>query len=198
MNDLVQTIDCLTEDELDFVLNYIESEVEWEQTTVFQNGGDTGESEVRTGTRFCMEDSHAVTEVMHQAMNRALLTYAREIGYVNEAYVNAYPTPGAYNTNSYREGIQLLKYEEGQFYRKHVDTAPWRETPEHHRTFSIVLYLNDAFEGGRTIFPHRAFKPRAGQALIFPSNWCYPHECEVVMSGTKLAAVTWYYAIYEG
>ena len=143
MNDLVQTINCLNEDELDFVLNYIEGEVEWNPTTVFRNGGDTAPSNVRTGERFCMDDSHPVTEVMHQAMNRALLTYAREIGHVDEAYANAYPTPGAYGTSSYREGIQLLKYEEGQFYRKHVDIAPWRDSPEHHRTFSIVLYLND-------------------------------------------------------
>ena len=145
-----------------------------------------------------MQDEHPVTEVMHQAFNRALLTYAREIANVSVAFVNSYPTPGAYATSSYREGIQLLKYEEGQYYRKHMDIAPWKDSHEHHRTFSIVLYLNDAFDGGRTVFPHRAFKPKAGQALIFPSNWCFPHECEVVTSGTKIAAVTWYYAIYQG
>ena len=196
MNDLVQAVDCLTKDELDLVLDFINTEVEWEVTTVFRSGGDTGESDVRTGTRFCMDDEHPVTEVMHQAMNRALMNYADEIVNISDAFYN-YPTPGSYATTSYREGIQLLKYEEGQYYRKHIDIAPWKDSPEFHRTFSIVLYLNDTFEGGRTMFPHRGFKPKAGQALIFPSNWCFPHECETVTSGTKIAAVTWYYVNYE-
>ena len=30
-------------------------------------------------------------------------------------------------------------------------------------------------------------------ALIFPSNWCYPHSGQMVESGMKRVAVTWYY-----
>jgi hypothetical protein len=197
MNDLVQKVDCLTQEELDLVLGFIDREVTWQGTTVFGYGGTARESEVRTGTRFCMDDSHFVTETIHNAMNRALLEYAREVDNVDDAYINQWPQPGAFGTNSNREGIQLLKYETGQFYHSHYDMSPWRQTQEHNRTHSIVLYLNEEFTGGRTIFPHRAFKPKAGQALIFPSNWCYPHRCEVINSGTKLAAVTWYYAHYD-
>ena len=35
--------------------------------------------------------------------------------------------------------------------------------------------------------------PKPGYALIFPSNWCYPHAGEPVESGIKRVAVTWYY-----
>ena len=196
MNDLVQAVDCLTQHELDFVTNYINTEVEWTGTTVFSTGGVARQSDVRTGKRFCMDDAHAVTETMHNAMNRALLSYATEVSNVSDAYTNQWPQPGSWVIISWREGIQLLKYEEGEFYGNHYDMSPWKETPEHNRTHSIVLYLNDNFQGGRTVFPHRAFKPKAGQALVFPSNWCYPHRCETVSVGTKLAAVTWYYSQY--
>lgn len=199
MNELIQTIDCLTPDELGLVLSWINTEAQWEPTTVFGLGGETNsKSSVRTGTRCNMNDSHPITEMMHQAFNRALLDYALEMVNVSPMYLNQYPTPGAYATSSYREGVQLLKYEEGQYYNNHYDMAPWKDTHEYNRTFSIVLYLNEEFEGGRTIFPNKAYKPKAGQALIFPSNWCFPHRCEPVSSGTKLAAVTWYYAVYKG
>ena len=36
-------------------------------------------------------------------------------------------------------------------------------------------------------------KPEPGYALIFPSNWCYPHAGMPVTKGTKRVAVTWYY-----
>ena len=36
-------------------------------------------------------------------------------------------------------------------------------------------------------------KPEPGYALIFPSNWCYPHAGMPVTEGTKRVAVTWYY-----
>mgnify|MGYP003316373665 FL=1 len=41
---------------------------------------------------------------------------------------------------------------------------------------------------------HKTFKPSPGQALIFPSNWCYPHSGDPVELGIKKVAVTWYYS----
>ena len=29
--------------------------------------------------------------------------------------------------------------------------------------------------------------------LFFPSNWCFPHSGQKVLSGKKRVAVTWYY-----
>ena len=74
----------------------------------------------------------------------------------------------------------------------HHDTADLRRQ-EYYRTISIILYLNNDFEGGNTVFSHKKYKPLPGQALIFPSNWCYPHAGEPVTSGKKRVAVTWYY-----
>ena len=36
-------------------------------------------------------------------------------------------------------------------------------------------------------------KPEPGHAIMFPSNWCYPHSGQEVISGKKRIAVTWYY-----
>ncbi|CAK9077200.1 Espin (Autosomal recessive deafness type 36 protein) (Ectoplasmic specialization protein) [Durusdinium trenchii] len=114
---------------------------------------------------------------------------------------------------------RLYKYEQGDFSAPHFDRA-YHERDERGRltrfsAFSIVLYLNDDFEGGSTTFfakdplvrPSRRgntpvvdptrlrvqarVTPRRGDALIFPHGnfpGCHPnplHEGSVVVRGSK-------------
>ena len=65
--------------------------------------------------------------------------------------------------------------------------------PIANRKISIILYLSDDFDGGTTKFAHREYKPPIGHALIFPSNWCFPHCGSQVTGGKKRVAVTWYF-----
>lgn len=82
---------------------------------------------------------------------------------------------------------QLLKYEVGGHYRPHRDTGADLEK----RLFSVVCYLNDDFEGGRTLFPplEYAVTPIAGLAVLFPSH--YLHGSEPVTKGRKFVLVSW-------
>ena len=81
----------------------------------------------------------------------------------------------------------------GQKYIFHHDAATDKKLIEYERKISVILYLNEGFEGGGTEFIHTALKPKPGYAIIFPSNWCYPHAGQEVISGKKRIAVTWYY-----
>lgn len=88
------------------------------------------------------------------------------------------------------EGLQLLKYEQGQgFYKKHVDgwTADTRQV-------SVLVYLNTVEEGGETFFPRQntKVKPIENQMIFFPSNYSYPHEALAPISGPKYAIVSWF------
>ena len=76
----------------------------------------------------------------------------------------------------------------------HQDISAYKNQPAHDRILSIILYLTNDFEGGRTIFTHQSFKPSVGSAIIFPSNWCFPHRGEAVTKGKKRVAVTWYFS----
>jgi len=84
-------------------------------------------------------------------------------------------------------GTHLLRYEAADHYVPHTDTGLGFEE----RYFSLVCYLNDDFEGGRTLFPtlNYAVTPEAGQAILFPSN--YLHGSEPVVSGKKFIFVSW-------
>lgn len=195
ISDLIQVIDTLDESQVSSVLSLLESKP-YEPTTIFGMSGCEVNTEVRSNERICLDDSDQAALIMHEAMNKALLVYREQLGHIHGEF-NRYPVPGSYNTNCYREGIQVLRYQAGQHYNWHYDEATDKNVSEYHRTISVVLYLTDNFEGGRTCFPHRCFKPKAGQALVFPSNWCFPHTAEHLISGEKIVAVSWYHSHYN-
>lgn len=195
-NELIQIIDCLTPTEVDRVLTLIET-APWEPTTIFGLGKEcVVDTSIRSNTRYCPTDDTEVATIIHEAMNKALLTYRDVLNDVAPQFMD-YPVPGTSNTNCWRESIQLLKYESDEYYTWHSDQATNPKVSEFGRSISIVLYLQNAIRGGRTQFTHRSFRPKAGQALIFPSNWCYPHQGERIEEGTKIAAVTWYHSHYN-
>ena len=96
---------------------------------------------------------------------------------------------------------QLLCYGLGGHYQPHIDgegvwTAPdqtqlWRKTVD--RDLSMVLYLNDEFEGGDFVFPdlHIRIRPEPGLLVCFPSNRYYRHGVEPVTKGNRYSMVTW-------
>lgn len=86
-------------------------------------------------------------------------------------------------------GYDLLRYETGQFYVEHVDSFK-----KHPRAVSCSFALNDNFEGGEFAFFGRKFKYnlKKGSAIMFPSNFMYPHEIMPVTKGTRYSIITWF------
>jgi predicted 2-oxoglutarate/Fe(II)-dependent dioxygenase YbiX len=96
---------------------------------------------------------------------------------------------------------QLLKYNVGGHYAPHIDgrsiwVAPngdkiWRRSTC--RDLSIVLFLNDEFEGGEFVFPdlHIQVKPKPGLLVCFPSDQNYLHSVNSVRSGERYSIVSW-------
>jgi len=99
------------------------------------------------------------------------------------------------------EDPQLLRYGVGGMYEPHIDgegiwmnsdgSKVWRKTVD--RDISLVLYLNDDFEGGEFVFPdlHMKLSPKAGLLLCFPSSHHYRHGVLPVTKGERFAMVTW-------
>ena len=86
-------------------------------------------------------------------------------------------------------GYDLLRYREGGLYTKHTDLF------EHNaREVSCSLALNNGFSGGEFSFfdgEHEVLVPK-GAALLFPSNFMYPHEIKRVASGVRYSLITWF------
>jgi len=86
-------------------------------------------------------------------------------------------------------GYELLRYKEGQFYMQHTDS--FKAIP---RTISCSFALNDDYEGGEWGFWDReiTIKLPKGAAILFPSNFMYPHEIMSVTKGTRYSVITWF------
>jgi predicted 2-oxoglutarate/Fe(II)-dependent dioxygenase YbiX len=88
--------------------------------------------------------------------------------------------------------IDLLKYSTGGQYKVHTDhftTAP--------RHLSIIINLNDDYEGGDLVFTDqkeeiiKIFKLGKGSIIFFPSNFMYPHSIKPITKGTRYSIVSW-------
>ena len=86
-------------------------------------------------------------------------------------------------------GYELVKYNVGQYCSEHVDSSV-----DSNRVLSVYLCLSDNYGGGEYAFfgKKRKFKLDQGSALIFPSNFLFPHETLPVSSGTKYSLVSWF------
>ena len=56
---------------------------------------------------------------------------------------------------------------------------------------TVLLYLNDDYEGGEFYVAGKMFEPIRGSAIIFPSNFMFPHEAKTVTKGMRWSIVTW-------
>jgi hypothetical protein len=69
----------------------------------------------------------------------------------------------------------IEKIEPGQGFGWHIDSGP-RGT--YRRFLSVLTYLMDINDGGRTEFPlqEKALQPRTGTMVLFPPYWMFPHR----------------------
>ena len=88
--------------------------------------------------------------------------------------------------------IDLLKYNIGGKYEVHTDH--FATNPRH---LSIIINLNDNYEGGDLIFTDqkekeiKKLKLSKGSIVFFPSNFMYPHMISPITKGTRYSIVAW-------
>ena len=106
------------------------------------------------------------------------------------------------------EHLQVLRYEEGQFYRLHHDqnsppTSAWGP-----RLYTFFMYLNDGVQGGSTHFPqlNLSVQPRRGRAVLWPSvldadpnarDGRTEHESQVVTGRAAKYAANYWLHLYD-
>ena len=96
------------------------------------------------------------------------------------------------------EQPQMLKYTPGGFYKAHADSDNFNEAQgqwikELDRDASLLIYLNDDYEGGALRFEYFDYtlRPRAGMLVFFPSDSRYLHQALSVTAGRRFAVVSW-------
>ena len=88
-------------------------------------------------------------------------------------------------------GVQVVRYKKGHKFKEHIDH--YSGGP---RTLSISILLNNDFMGGTLSFWQGRYVPTAftdaGDACVFPSNLCFPHQVEPVLDGERYVLIVWF------
>lgn len=92
---------------------------------------------------------------------------------------------------NYDTGYHLLRYEPGEYIKQHIDTGFGD-----HRVVSCSIQLNggDCFSGGSWSFfddDKYSLQQDVGDIVMFPANFCFPHQIVPVESGTRYSIITW-------
>lgn len=126
------------------------------------------------------EEQISISSQLFGALDKTLHHYTTEL----------YPFAEK-NIKSREHTMHLLKYDESGHLPAHQDQGISS------RVLSVLLYLNDDYEGGEIEFRHSnlKFKPKAGSVLFFPSNFLYVHEVYPVTKGPRYALPNWYHNI---
>jgi predicted 2-oxoglutarate/Fe(II)-dependent dioxygenase YbiX len=173
--------DALSHEVCDEILNEFKSSDEWVDTVV-------GRGELNKNIRNCqtiiISYPHVIQknkDVRHKLDNAIFDGAAKCIQEYNNKFSHC--------RSEEDSGYELLKYPEGCFYTEHTDSFKARP-----RAVSCSFILNDDFEGGEFAFFNKElkYKLEKGDALLFPSNFIYPHEVMPVIKGTRYSIITWF------
>ena len=88
--------------------------------------------------------------------------------------------------------FRINRYGVGGFMSNHVDNIHHSHGQQYgFPQATILLFLNNEYDGGEIIIANKQFEPEKGSAIIFPSNFMYPHEVLKVTKGDRWSMVCW-------
>ena len=125
---------------------------------------------------------HAVNLGEWPALDAEFFTFVTQI-------LSEYRVKFPYADVSKDTGYNVLRYRETDHFKEHVDS--YEGSP---RVVSCSVALNDGYKGGEFAFfgGDQVYKLQKGDALVFPSNFLYPHQILPVTAGTRYSIVTWF------
>jgi predicted 2-oxoglutarate/Fe(II)-dependent dioxygenase YbiX len=182
INDYIVTFDGVITDALcDAILEEFTNEEEWVKTTI---GDGRVDEKIRTAETIVISYPHVIEKntKVRQKLDKYIFTSA---GVAIKKYKEKFPLTMIQEDSGY----ELLRYKEGKFYTEHTDS--FKQRP---REVSCSFALNDDYEGGEFAFFGRELKYKLpkGSAIMFPSNFMYPHEIMPVTRGVRYSIITWF------
>ena len=182
INDYIVVFeDVMTHSLCDAILEEFSNEEEWQKTVV---GGGEVNDKIRTAETVVISYPHVIEKnpKVRQKLDKYVFASA---GLTIQKYNEKFPLCHIEEDSGY----ELLRYKEGQFYTEHTDSFKARP-----RAVSCSFALNDDYEGGEWGFFDRemVIKAPKGSAVLFPSNFMYPHEIMPVTKGIRYSIITWF------
>lgn len=173
----------LSPEHCQYIINTYHDSDLWKKSWVNQNGEEKEDLSERdcdiidiTKTKKTILGGGIIDDLIFNKCNKLLNEYANEFKYSGDSNKDV--------------GYSILRYNKGNKFKQHTDDYDGQR-----RVLSLSIALNDDYDGGEWGFWDRQkkFKLKTGDALIFPSNFLYPHEILPIKSGVRYSVLTWFY-----
>ena len=168
----------------DGVLKEIKSKA-WKKHTWYEyannsyDSKDTKELDVLSTTQ---ELHDTLAPFVFESLQQYMLKYAEQEDERIKGFVKTF-TP-----------IRFNRYPTGTIMRQHYDHIHSIFDGQHKGIpiLSMLGVLNDDYEGGEFLFFDSYEVPlKAGDIMVFPSNFIYPHKVQEVTKGERYTFVSW-------
>jgi hypothetical protein len=168
-------------DKLDKLITDIDS-AHWQQHEFYNAAGNT------TGTRSGdkeLDVAYSQSELKPYVMQRIWDGFHRYLSDLNFSWYAGWQG---------FSDVRFNRYKETRVMAEHCDhiTSLFQGERKGIPTMTSLSLLNDEFEGGELVmFGDEVIPFKAGDIMIFPSNFLYPHRIEPVLKGIRYSCVSW-------
>ena len=179
--------DFLTKEETQNLIFFSENK-SYQEATVSLKSGAKMMKNIRNNERLIYEDEQ-LAQKYWEKLRDFCPAFIDEI--VKDETKNVQPT---YKATRLNPTFRFYKYESNQRFKKHIDGRVQleKEGKKYESRITCMIYLNDDFEGGQTVFDYKnednqikviEIQPKTGMALCFFHE--IKHEGKPVPEGTK-------------
>ena len=187
--------DVLTEKECKNIIKWYEDNISEESDAKVSSDTDytDGEinQEVRNSKLISVPFESDIDLLLSGSVNKCLTNYIEALS-TKVRFNETVNVASFFPTTLTSEQYYINKYYPNQFYDWHMDQGFDIGNLEiFSRFLSVLIYLNDDFEGGNTEFTFGYIEPKQGSCLVFPSNFLYSHRASPVLSGYKYSVAAW-------
>ena len=176
ISDYVAKYTLFDPDDCQDIISYVEKYCDWKPHEWYSQMEDDKQSK----GDFVVADHEEMSKQFQPQIEANLLKYAwNYMGKFPQQFFNTRPR---FNKYSVGEGIE-----------EHVDHihAIFESRPAGIPVLSLVGCLNDDYEGGVFHLCEEPVDIKAGEFIVFPSVFMYPHYVTPVTKGTRYSWVSW-------
>jgi len=88
--------------------------------------------------------------------------------------------------------FRVNRYGSGGFMSEHTDNIHHSHGQQYgYPHLSVLLFLNENYKGGEFVVADNEYKTNKGSAIIFPSNFMFPHKVNKIEYGTRWSVISW-------
>jgi predicted 2-oxoglutarate/Fe(II)-dependent dioxygenase YbiX len=180
--DYIKVYNIIEQNSIKSILHQLQEEDLWKR---HQWTNSENNDVVRQGDEELFVSDGSLSEQYNLIMSNiynSISNYIRDVNIPEFTYWQGY-TPLRFN-----------RYKENQTMLKHIDRIKsiFDGTRRGVPILSVVGLLNDNFSGGDFImFDDYKVNLKAGDIMIFPSSFTFPHQVTHITEGTRYSFVSW-------